>query len=294
MKKSRFIKNLKFYFLGFLAATAFLVWFVVLTLPPGDSVSVNYLDVGQGDAIFIQTPAGNQVLVDGGPNSIILSRLGRLMPFYDRSIDLMILTHPQLDHMAGLIEVAKRYKIGRILTTGVLYNSPAFAEWQKVIEEKNIPVTIAKKGQKIRLGSGVYFEILHPEKDLAGKYYSGDVNNASIVGRLSFGKNSFLLTGDIEAPVEIGLAAENGANLASDVLKVAHHGSKTSSSEEFLKAVGPKIAVIQVGRKNSYGHPTREVLTRLGQFGTQIFRNDINGTVEILSNGRELKVKTER
>ena len=173
MKKSRFIKNLKFYFLGFLAATAFLVWFVVLTLPPGDSVSVNYLDVGQGDAIFIQTPAGNQVLVDGGPNSIILSRLGRLMPFYDRSIDLMILTHPQLDHMAGLIEVAKRYKIGRILTTGVLYNSPAFAEWQKVIEEKNIPVTIAKKGQKIRLGSGVYFEILHPEKDLAGKYYSG-------------------------------------------------------------------------------------------------------------------------
>lgn len=293
MKKSNLILNFRLYFFAGLLLAIFLVWSVVLIRPLGNYLEVDFLDIGQGDATLIQTSSSNQILIDGGPDASILPQLGRLLPFYDRSIDLIILTHPQMDHLVGLIDVLKRYRVGRILSTGVLYNSPAYDEWNKIIQEKKIPMTIARRGQKISLGSGVFMDILSPETDSLGKLFSNDVNDTSVVARVSYGKNYFLFTGDIEFSIENKLAEMSDITLASDVLKVAHHGSKTSSSERFLTVSHPKIAIIEVGRDNRYGHPTWEVLSRLEKFGSKIFRTDLDGTVRIFSNGKELFVQTQ-
>jgi competence protein ComEC len=276
--------NLGAVFLFCLAAAASLIWYAVFYFESHQNLTVTFFDVGQGDAIFIETPNGNQVLIDGGPDDGILSKLGREMPFWDRSIDAVILTHPDKDHVAGLIDVLKRYEVDLILWTGVKHSSAEYRKWADLLDKKNIRAVIARAGQQIKIGDGAFFKILAPFDNLE-KESSAKINNTSVVIRLDHGKNSFLFTGDIEKSVERRLLFEAHELMDADILKVAHHGSKTSSLEEFLQAVSPDLSVIQVGRKNRYGHPAEEVLDRLASVGTTILRNDLDGDIVIESDG---------
>ncbi|MDI6592014.1 MAG: ComEC/Rec2 family competence protein [Patescibacteria group bacterium] len=294
--------NFVFLIFCFLICLNILAWIVVWDLNQPHLLEVNFFDVGQGDAIFIETPKRYQILIDGGPDSTILEKLRKKMPFWDRSIDLIILTHPEEDHLAGLLEVLKRYKIENILWTGIIRNTPEYKEWVKLIEREKAEIKIAQANQKIKAGK-VYFEILYPFENLEGKTFK-NINNTSIVSRLVFNENSFLFTGDIYRSVEEELIREyscsnlsstsslvsecKGAILDSDVLKVAHHGSRTSTAEDFLREVSPEIAIIQVG-KNKYGHPHPEALERLEKFGTKILRTDFHGDINIISDGITLK-----
>ena len=254
-----------------------LAWIAVSGLSQR-SLEVTFFDVGQGDAIFLETSEGHQVLIDGGPDSTIFENLGREMPFWDRTIDLIVLTHPEHDHMAGLIEVLKRYKVENILWTGVLKDTAEFEKWQELIEEEEANIVIAESSLRISLNKSSYIDILYPLENLEGQKIK-NVNNTSVVSRLVCGEKSFLFPGDIYKSAEMDLI---GFNIDSDVLKVSHHGSKTSSAPEFIEAVSPKIAVIQLGRDNSYGHPHRETLETLEKYDIDILRTDMLGDIKIL------------
>jgi len=292
------IKYLKFYILGSLLVIAVLVWITVFTGQGSGLLEVNFFDIGQGDAIFIETPEKIQVLVDGGPDAKILEKLGKEMPFYDRTLDLVILTHPDPDHLNGIIEVFKRYKIKKIVYTGVVPEDLK-QKGVDIIEKSKAEKIIVKAGQRIDLGQTpldskhlteqVYIDILYPFEDITGQKFS-DFNQTSIVCRLVYGKISFLLTGDAPKSAEYQLLAKQ-VNLDSDILKVAHHGSKTSTTNYFLEAVSPAIAVIQVGRDNKFGHPHREVLDDLNQQNIKILRTDLLGDIKILSNGMRYKIE---
>lgn len=280
--------NFPLFILGILIFLNILSWIAVRDFNKSHYFEVVFFNVGQGDAIFIETPQKHQILIDGGPDSKILEKLAKEMPFYDRSLDLVILTHPEADHMSGLIEVLKRYHIEYVLWTGITRDIPEYKEWQKVVREEKANVIIAQAGQRVRIARDIYLDIAHPFEALEGKVAKNS-NDTSVVARLTFKKNSFLFTGDISEKVEEDLAASD-FQIKSNVLKVAHHGSKTSSSDYFLENALPDIAVIQVG-KNSYGHPTEEVLSRLRKFGIKIFRTDKDGDINIISDGQKLKIK---
>ena len=266
----------------------FFAWFAVFSLVKADAAEVVFLNVGQGDAEFIQTPQKHQILIDGGPDSSVLAELSKQMPFYDRTLDLIILTHPEKDHLYGLLEVLKRYKVENILWTGVKRQTSEWKEWIETIKKENAEIKIAKSGEKIIFQDSnpeIYIEILYPEESLQGKEYK-DSNDTSIVAKLVVGEKSFLFTGDAGIKEERALLDKN---ISSDVLKVAHHGSKYSNLEEFYQKVAPKFAVIEVG-KNNYGHPTPEVLASLEKFGIQVLRTDKNGSVKFVSDGKIIKL----
>ncbi|MFH0906738.1 MAG: MBL fold metallo-hydrolase [bacterium] len=268
-----FKKKFHFLILVILFSSTFFVWSVVFEHTSDNLLEVYFFDVGQGDSIFIETPSNKQILIDGGPDKMVLEKLNQTMPLYDRTIDLVILTHPDADHITGLIDVIDYYSIGQILTSGFELDTAVYKEWQDLIKLKNIPVTIVQAGQKIILEKDVIIEILWPDQSLVK-----NANNSSVVGRLVYGDSEFLLTGDIEKEVESRLI-EQGWNLDSDVLKVGHHGSKTSNSFNFIKAVNPKISVISVGEDNKYGHPNNEILEILKN--SVIYRTDKDGDIEI-------------
>ena len=284
-------KNFSLIILSLLLALNILAWIVVFDLSKIQPLEVVFFDVGQGDSIFIETPKKQQILIDGGPGSVILEKLGTEMPFYDNTLDLIILTHPEKDHLTGLISVLKRYKVENILWTGIIRGTSEFKEWEKAISEEKANIRIAQSGQRIlwESDSHRFLEILYPFENLAGQEFE-DSNKTSIVSRLVFGENSFLFTGDIRKSEEKALL-EQKANLESDVLKVAHHGSKTSTSKEFIEKVSPEIAVISLGKENSYGHPHQEVLDILEDYGIKILRTDQNGDIKIISEGKEIKIK---
>lgn len=286
-------KNLAFYILGFLLLLNVVFGLVALDLSKSRNLQIIFFDVGQGDAVFIETPQRYQILIDGGPGSAILEKLGIEMPFWDRTIDLVILTHPERDHVAGLLEVLKRYKVENILWTGIVRDTQEFKEWEKAIEGEKANIKIAQSGQRIKILPGkLYLEILYPLEDLEGQELKNS-NNTSIVSRLVFDENSFLFTGDIQKSAEKELVekgAEKGAKLLLDVLKVSHHGSKNASSKEFIEKVLPEIAVISAGKGNSYGHPHQEVLDILESYGIRILRTDQAGDIKIISDGKNYEV----
>ncbi|MGB2762614.1 MAG: ComEC/Rec2 family competence protein [Minisyncoccales bacterium] len=273
--------------LGILLLINVLAWVEIYNINQNQLLKVSFFDIGQGDSIFIETPERHQILIDGGPGSTILGKLAKEMPFYDRSIDMIILTHPEHDHMAGLIKVLKRYKINYILWTGIIRDTGEFKEWQRLIQEGGAEIKIAQAGQRIKAGE-VYLDIIYPFDNLEGREHK-NVNNTSIISRLVFRENSFLFTGDVFKSVERELV-DKGAALDSDILKVGHHGSKTSSSQEFIRAVSPEIAVIQCGKDNRYGHPNSETLETLAGLGINILRTDKDGDIKVISNGFENKI----
>lgn len=263
-------------------------WAAVSDFSKPQFLEVSFFDVGQGDAAFIETPENHQILIDGGPDSTILEKLSNEVPFWDNSLDLIILTHPEKDHLYGLLEVLKRYKVENILWTGVLRNTAEFKEWERLIEKEGAKIKIAQSGQKISAGEAV-FEILFPLEKLEGKEFK-DSNDTSIISRLVFGENSFLFTGDVYQSMEKEIL-EKGINVDSDILKVSHHGSKTSSDPEFIEKVSPDIAVISVSKENSYGHPHEATLETFKKYGIDILRTDQSSDIKIISNGYNLTIK---
>lgn len=269
-------------------------------------MTVVFLDVGQGDAIFIDSPSGRQVLVDGGPGRSVLRELSKVMPFYDRSIDVVVASHPDADHISGLNDVLSRYKVDIFLEPGVESETALFEELNSKIERLEASTQSqgadrsvglkrfeARRGMTIDLGSGAEFQILFPDRDPSGM----ESNTASIVARLVYGESEFLLTGDSPKSIEEYLIflSSQGLNpgLKSDVLKAGHHGSKTSSSEAFVSAVSPQYAVISAGKDNRYGHPHEEVIKILQNSGVQILRTDKSGRITFKTDGKNLKLKSE-
>jgi competence protein ComEC len=282
-------ENEKFilFILGFLFLANFFAWIVVFDLRRHKFLEVNFFNVGQGDAIFIETPTRHQILIDGGPSSKIIEKLAREIPFWDRSIDLIILTHPEKDHITGLLEVLKRYKVENILWTGIVRDIPEYKEWLNLIGKEKANIKIAKAGQKISCKNCQWkIEIFYPFENLEGMEFE-DSNNTSIVSKLIFGNSSFLFTGDIYKDVEESLTLTS-FDLNSKILKVAHHGSKTSSSEKFLEKVLPEIAVISVG-ENKYGHPNKEVLEILEKYVIRVLRTDREEDIKVFSDGERIK-----
>ncbi len=272
---------------------AILVWTTILTLPD-NRLRVSFLNVGQGDAILIQTPNRQNVLIDGGPSPQAINlELSKKLPFWDRTIDLIVLTQPQADHVTGLVEVLHRYRVRQAMEPGLTSNLPAYQEWLKLVSQKQINPTLAQAGQTIDLGKGVIMEVLNPPSPLL-KGSADDIDNNGIVLRLNWGKVSFLFTADIEEEAELNLIARR-ANLTSTVLKVAHHGSRTSTSPEFLAMVNPQVAVICVGKDNKFGHPHSQVMERLtNHLGkNRIYTTAENGAIEFVTDGERLWLKRE-
>ena len=288
MTSSRIIPKLGWLLFILIAAAAAVSFFAVRAAALEDNLlRVYFLDVGQGDAIFVQAPNGNQVLIDGGPDTLVARQLSKIMPFYDHSIDLVVLSHPHADHINGLLEVLRRYDVSQVLENYYPYDTPEYAEWNKLKTEAQI--SQAQAGQVIDLGAGVRIFVIYPDQINAGQS-KNNPNDASVVLKLVYGENSLLLSGDIEAPLEKKLVLI-GADLDSDFLKIAHHGSKTSTTQEFLEAVTPKAAFIEVGAKNRYGHPHPKVLERLESLNIKYYRTDIDGTIELLLDGRNYLIK---
>jgi len=248
-------------------------------------LGIHFLKVGQGDAELVRLHRST-VLIDAGPGTRVIEEIDKVLPVYDRTIDIAIVSHPSLDHIAGMMPVLERYQVRLFVMTGVETTLAEYQKLKEIIKNSNIPVLYAIRGEKINFRTSE-IAILFPAKLLRGREVpKKDMNDTSIVARLSHPGLSALFTGDITSKAEKTLFAEK-----TDILKVPHHGSKYSSSKEFLERVSPKWAAIGVGR-NSYGHPTSETLSRLSAVGAKIFRTDIDGTVSFFVDNGVVKIKT--
>jgi len=242
-----------------------------------NKLEIAFLDVGQGDASLIKTPFGQNILIDGGADYKVIEELEKELPWWDRTIDLMVLTHPHDDHVAGLIFVLERYDVKKILYTGVVHSAPAYLEWLKIIKAKNIPLIIIDRPQKIIFGDSCFLDIIYPRQSLLGKSVN-NLNNSSIITELDCENKTILFMGDAEIEVEEELIKTENLN-SVEILKVGHHGSNTSSHQEFLELVNPKKAIISVGKDNKFGHPGRRIIKRLERLGAEVLRTDLDGTI---------------
>lgn len=240
------------------------------------------LDVGQGDALFIESPTGIQVLFDAGPTRSILGPLRQVMSPFDRSIDAVVITNPDADHIGGLQEILKSYEVGVVLEPGTFNSSKVYENLKNEIVKKDIKNILAKKGMRLHLGGGAVIDILFPNQDVS----DWNPNDGSVVAKLSYGEISVMLTGDSTTETEeIILDSYSLEALDSTILKVGHHGSKTSTSEAFAGAVSPAQALISLGKDNKYGHPNEQTLSTLTSVGAQVFSTDLLGTIIMQSNG---------
>ncbi len=248
-------------------------------------LEINFLDVGQGDAILISR-GDNQILIDGGPSGeVVLEKLGKIIPFWDRKIEVVIATHPDADHISGLVDVLERYETDLILESGIESDSQVFQKLKEIISHNNFRRELGREGMKVRIGEEAELEILSPFVDFQGGK-SKDTNSNGIVSKLTFGKNKFLLMADVPEEKEREIM-EKGKNIEAQILKVGHHGSKNSSGQDFLKKVGAKDAVISVGKTNRYGHPSQEALDRLQAEKMNIFRTDEMGDIVFVCQNSE-------
>lgn len=290
-----FVPSLGFVVLAVaLAAAGVFMWLQVFSGPDG-KLHVYFFDVGQGDSVLIVTPGGKQVLIDGGPEAESGTRAlaGPLSP-RDRSLDLVFLTHLDSDHSRGLLEVLDRYRVGKALV-GLEHPSEAmYSRWRAVLERRQVKSLPVRSGYLVELEPGISLEVLNPPSSPFGGAPFGQNNNALVL-RLVHGRISYLLTSDVEAEAESYLV-RHSPTLKSTVLKVAHHGSRTSTTALFLQEVQPALAVISAGSGNQFGHPHPEVVDRLeSTLGPEaLFRTDRDGTIEFISDGRKLWVRTER
>jgi competence protein ComEC len=265
----------------FLVSVMFFVGTIMFLEDSRQYLTVSFLDVGQGDAIFIEAPNGNQMLIDAGINKKVLRELGKAMPFYDRSIDVVMETHPDADHIGGMPPVLGNYNIGVYVKTKLDRGTDISNAISGVILEKELEVDNVFTGDIIMLDyeNDIYIEILHPYINFESKV----VNDWSIVARLVYGDIEFLFTGDATEKVEEILISKGG--IESDILKVGHHGSKTSSSFDFLGLVNPDVGIISAGFENRYGHPHEEVVDRLKEFDIEILDTKELTTIVVSSDG---------
>ncbi len=268
-----------------------LIFFVILILPTQGMqrdtalLQVTYLDVGQGDATLIESPTGTQVLIDGGPDAHVLRELSDTMGFFDRTIDMVVATHPDLDHIAGLVDVLERYRVHTILMTENESGTPVNEAFLTRVRDEGAEIIMARRGQVFDLGrsaaGSTTLAILFPDRDPQGL----ESNTASIVSRLSYGQSDFIFTGDSPQAIEEYLVDSADTSLQSEVLKAGHHGSDTSSSELFVGAVAPLYAIISAGKDNRYGHPHKEVVDRFATFGIDTKNTAESGSIFMVSDG---------
>jgi len=247
--------------------------FLIADLPQGE-LRVSFLDVGQGDSTFVRTPDDYFILIDGGPSMNVLERISEIMPRYNRTIDLVILSHPHADHVNGLVEVLKRFDVQRLMIAG----TPSWNPYYQKLLELDAPIVYAKADQDYQIGSYLYVDIVWPKTSMVGKEVE-NVNNASVSLRLIGSDFSFMLTGDAEIEQEHEII-EFGFDLSSDIYKAGHHGSRTASSDEFLEEVAPDTVVIQSGQDNKFGHPHKESLQKYFERSLEIRRNDVEGRLD--------------
>ena len=278
IKFNNFLKFSKSVKLGILLFIGIVVLLVIVFVDFfNKNLRVSFYDIGQGDAVFIETPENYQILIDGGPSPNILRKLGRDMIFWDKTIDLIIATHPDSDHISGLIDVLKRYKVKNVLISPIISkDTDVFKVFYQAIWNEGARLYLAEAGQSF---SDINFKVLYPFKFTEYKPL-GDFNDMSIVNLLEYKGQKILFTGDATKAVEDRLL-EKYPEIDIDILRVGHHGSKTSSSFNFLKSISPDLAIIQVGKDNYYKHPHISVIERFQNFGIPIWRTDLDGDLKL-------------
>ena len=274
-------------FLVVLLCLATVIWHTVLTQEVGKTLTVTFLDVGQGDAIFLTTPSGRQILIDGGKSSQVLLELRRVMPLGDFSIDMVVATHPDADHIGGLVPILRRYDVGVLVRSGSAHETEITRALEQARVNNDVTELLARRGQVFDFGDGVQVRVLFPDRDVAGL----QANDASVVLQIVFGEHSFLLTGDSPSKIEEYLVSLDGSLLASDVLKAGHHGSRTSSAAAFVGFVDPQYVVFSRGCDNGYGHPHQDVIDVFALFEVLVRDTCLDGRVEFVTDGTVLKVK---
>ena len=246
-----------------------------------DNLQLHFLDIGQGDAILIRTPSGHNILIDGGADNLLLPKMAEVLPWWDNTIDYIVISHYHADHMMGLMELLNKYKVGEILVTAHQPEEDLlFQVWQQALSKHNLESRIVSPGEIWQLTNDLSWQVL-----LADDHHE-DFNSNSLILKLNFKEIDILFTGDLPITEEESLLRGN-FNLQSEILKIGHHGSKHSSSQEFLQAVQPELCVIQSGEGNKFGHPTQEALDRLEQVNCQVLRNDQRGTISVFSDGQQ-------
>jgi len=274
--------NLRFAYLSLLLAFLFCLYSNFAWALPGD-LTVKFLDVGQGDSILINTPNGRNIVVDGGPGTAVMERLGEETSFWLKNLDLIVLTHPDLDHLEGLLEIMKRYRVKQILLTGVNHKSELYKVFLKTLRSENTDIYLADPGQDWLLDQDVYLDILAPNISVALAEVE-NVNDSSIVAKLVYKDTSLLLSGDAEKNAEQEILLTD-YDLGSDILKAGHHGSKTSSTVNYLNAVRPKDAIVMAGRDNQYNHPHLETVLKYDEMGIGWRTTKEEGTIMVSSDG---------
>ena len=278
-----FRKHYKLAILAIFVIANILIYYAIYESHAG-ILKVAFLDVGQGDSILIESPVGNKVLIDGVPNGKVLESLGKEIPFYDRSMDLAITTHPDKDHIGGIPEVFNKYKVGEYIDNGAEILTATDKELKKEISDMGVKYELARSGEIIDIGGGAYIVIISP----SGEPKGSDTNKFSVVAKLIYGNSSVLLTGDAPTEVENSLALTYGSGLESNILKVAHHGSKNSLSEAFLSAVSPEYSIIMAGKDNGYGHPHKEIIDFINGISSKLLETMGGGNVVFESGGEVL------
>lgn len=282
-------KYLPVFLISILFISSFFIWHFVLADKNTNSnyLKVVFIDVGQGDAIYIEAPNGKQFLIDSGPSSIILNKLSEYMPFADRSIDVFVVTNPDKDHIGGSLDILDRYEVGMIFESGTKKDTEIYRNLQDKIKRDEIKNYIAQSNQKIILDKekDIYINILFPDRDV----YDLENNDGSIVLRLVYGETSFMLMGDATKYTENLISWNvNDEDLKSDVLKLGHHGSKTSSSEFWIEKVSPKVAIISAGKNNRYNHPSKEVVDLLDNLDIKYLETSKEGSIIFKTDGVSL------
>ncbi len=290
------IRSWRRLFLAALLAADIAAWQAVWQRHSGSGLlTVAFLDIGQGDSIYIESPAGNQVVVDGGPDSATVRALGAVMPFYDHSLDMIAVTNPDKDHFAGFLEVLDRYSVGAELEPGTVSKTPIYRLLEKKMADQRIPRVIARRGQSYDLGGGAMLYVLFPDRDVS----DWSSNEGSLVMKLEYGKTSVYLAGDSIQNIERYLVTIDGAALGEaarggeTILKAGHHGSRTSTSPELVAALRPKYAAISAGLDNKFGHPHKETLDALADYGVQPLVTFKEGTIIFESDGEHFTRKRQ-
>ena len=279
--------------IGINLSIAFLILQKQTHIEPIGELKVSVLNIGQGDAILIQGPTGKTMLVDGGPDRSVLADLGTELGPLNRHIDMLVETHPDSDHIAGLEYVLKQYSISQFMTPGIPDDTQIFQQIETLVNSNSqISRITARRGMRIDLGGGAYADILYPDRDMTKETVT---NDGSIIMHVVYGKTAFMLTGDLPSPVEDWLVKldSNDGELKTDVLKAGHHGSKYSTSSEWLQALAPTTVAISVGKNNRYGHPAPETLTRIQAQGSKILETENAGTLDFVSDGKTITEHSE-
>lgn len=275
---------------GFSLLSVFILVCIVVQEATPKKLSISFLDVGQGDAILIETPSGHDMLIDGGPTDAVLARLGEEMNYFDRTLEVMVATHGDADHVTGLIPVLETYNVEKIIHSPIDAETGIFDDLALHIKDEGAEVHVGGKGDTIDFGDGVVAHVLYPNKNLSPKT---DTNDASVSIVVTYGNHSFLLTGDLTTKYEGSLI---GGALPRNVTvyKAGHHGSNTSSGVQLLSYIKPEYSVISVGADNRYGHPRPETMERLRTYSKEILETSVRGTITFLSDGKLLEIETAR